>query len=422
MAEPTGFARTWRRGWRDWRDWRSWRARLLRTWRSSLQFRTVTITVVLSGIAIVMVGVYVSVSVGNDLFQSRLSQVELDSNRATSAAQGILDSSDAADRVQVQSLLASARSAISAASSSRLVAVFRVPGQDPSTSVPQDFSTFGDSTEVISPELRTAVQGSPGTQFWQSVALATDDDGQVAGIVVGSQITVPVAGRYELYIGYNLGEAETTLQFVQRTLGIAGLLLIILIGAVTWIVVRFVVTPIRVAAETSQRLASGDLGVRLPVKGDDVITTLARSFNGMADSLQSQIKELADLSEVQQRFVSDVSHELRTPLTTIRLAGDMLYDQRAAFPLRRVVLRNSCTPRSSDSNSCSRTCSRSASTTPGRSNSRPSRRTSCTSPQMPSRACGRSPNPRAPGSTSSPREDTSTRRSIPVASAGSCTT
>ncbi|TFB85809.1 HAMP domain-containing histidine kinase [Cryobacterium algoricola] len=332
MAEPTGFARTWRSRWQDWRDWRSWRARLLRKWRSSLQFRTVTITVVLSGIAIVMVGVYVSVSVGNDLFQSRLGQVELDSNRATSAAQGILDSSDAADRVQVQSLLASARSAISAASSSRLVAVFRVPGQDPSTAAPQDFSTFGDSTEVISPELRTAVQGAPGTQFWQSVALSTDDDGQVAGIVVGSQITVPVAGRYELYIGYNLGEAETTLQFVQRTLGVAGLLLIVLIGAVTWIVVRFVVTPIRVAAETSQRLASGDLGVRLPVKGDDVITTLARSFNGMADSLQSQIKELADLSEVQQRFVSDVSHELRTPLTTIRLAGDMLYDQRSGFP------------------------------------------------------------------------------------------
>jgi two-component system sensor histidine kinase MtrB len=52
----------------------------------------------------------------------------------------------------------------------------------------------------------------------------------------------------------------------------------------------------------------------------------------MAESLQRQIRQLADLSRVQQRFVSDVSHELRTPLTTIRLAGEVLYDQRDAFP------------------------------------------------------------------------------------------
>jgi two-component system sensor histidine kinase MtrB len=51
----------------------------------------------------------------------------------------------------------------------------------------------------------------------------------------------------------------------------------------------------------------------------------------MADSLQEQITKLAELSRLQQRFVSDVSHELRTPLTTIRLAGDVLYDQRDSF-------------------------------------------------------------------------------------------
>jgi len=70
---------------------------------------------------------------------------------------------------------------------------------------------------------------------------------------------------------------------------------------------------------------------RIPERGDDVIATLARSFNGMADSLQQQIVKLAELSRLQQRFVSDVSHELRTPLTTIRLAGDVLYDQRESF-------------------------------------------------------------------------------------------
>ena len=316
----------------DWRSWRSWPGFLAASWRSSLQFRTVTITVVLSGIAIVLVGAYTSASVGNDLFQSRLGQVLLDSNRATASAQGILDSSDAIDRVQVQALQDSASSAISTASSSSMIALFRVPGQDPSTVAPQDFSKFGDSTGAISPDLQAAVQEHGGDQYWQSVTFQDDDGSEYPGVIVGSQLRLPVAGRYELYIGYSLRDAESTLSFLQQTLLISGLALILLIGAVTWIVVRFVVTPIRVAAETSQKLASGDLEVRIPEKGEDVIATLARSFNGMADSLQSQIKELAELSEVQQRFVSDVSHELRTPLTTIRLAGDVLFDQRAVFP------------------------------------------------------------------------------------------
>ena len=119
---------------------------------------------------------------------------------------------------------------------------------------------------------------------------------------------------------------------MQQTLAIGGSRSIVLIGAVTVIVVRLVVGPVQLAAETSEKLAAGQLEVRIPVKGDDVIATLARSFNGMAASMQNQITRLAALSQVQQRFVSDVSHELRTPLTTIRLAGDVLYDQRESFP------------------------------------------------------------------------------------------
>ncbi|MFN2318671.1 MAG: MtrAB system histidine kinase MtrB, partial [Dermatophilaceae bacterium] len=51
----------------------------------------------------------------------------------------------------------------------------------------------------------------------------------------------------------------------------------------------------------------------------------------MADSLQSQIRQLEGLSRVQQRFVSDVSHELRTPLTTVRMAADLIHDSRGEF-------------------------------------------------------------------------------------------
>ena len=37
---------------------------------------------------------------------------------------------------------------------------------------------------------------------------------------------------------------------------------------------------------------------------------------------------MADLSQIQQRFVSDVSHELRTPLTTVAMASEVLYESR----------------------------------------------------------------------------------------------
>jgi two-component system sensor histidine kinase MtrB len=69
----------------------------------------------------------------------------------------------------------------------------------------------------------------------------------------------------------------------------------------------------------------------MPAKGEDDLALLATSFNGMADSLQQQIRQLEGLSAVQQRFVSDVSHELRTPLTTIRMAVDVIHESRERF-------------------------------------------------------------------------------------------
>jgi two-component system, OmpR family, sensor histidine kinase MtrB len=67
------------------------------------------------------------------------------------------------------------------------------------------------------------------------------------------------------------------------------------------------------------------------VKGEDEVARLGASFNHMAASLQEQITQLATLSQMQQRFVSDVSHELRTPLTTVRMAAEVLFDARHDF-------------------------------------------------------------------------------------------
>ncbi|WP_235928974.1 MtrAB system histidine kinase MtrB [Marisediminicola senii] len=329
-------ARDLRWGDLDWADlhWRTLLARLRRFWRVSLQFRTVAITVVLSSLAVSVIGAYISISIGDNLFSSRQEQVTTEAVRANLIAQQLFTGSletEETNPVELSALGVSVREAVSSSTTSpggTGIAIFRTPGQPSTPQFLQPTSSRDFPADVITEDLSAAVAATAGQVLLQSVQLPNG----APGLVAGSQLSVPSAGSYELYLVYDLSDAQTTLGFVQQTLFAGGLALVALIGGVTYIVVRLVVGPVRLAAATSQRLAAGDLEVRIPEKGEDVIATLARSFNGMADGLQQQITKLAELSRLQQRFVSDVSHELRTPLTTIRLAGDVLYDRREDFP------------------------------------------------------------------------------------------
>lgn len=314
-----------------WRHPSTWAEGTSRLWRRSLRFRTVLITLALTALAILVACVWMALAIQNDLFQSRRDEVLDDSLRAANSAQTTLDAGEVqGDRVRLQNLMRQVGDDIARQSSSDEIAVFRVDSS-PSSIAPQDFTAGGFDEKIVSEGLSERVQAQPGSQWWQSVSLEDENGRTVPGIVVGQQLLVPEVGAYELYLAYDLAAASQTLGFVQSTLWTVGITLIVLIGAISWFVLRSVATPIAEAAETSERLAAGELQVRLPIRGEDELATLGRSFNAMADSIQAQILELADLSLVQQRFVSDVSHELRTPLTTIRLAADILNDRREDF-------------------------------------------------------------------------------------------
>lgn len=307
-------------------------AEAIRVWRGSLKIRIMAITGLVTAVIIGASWLYVSSVVGDDLFENRRDEVLADAAQATQAAQRLLDASDAGDRAALTNLMVSTRSTIRDTSSSSQVLVRRELGQLVVAEAPLDFTTDAGLASVITPELAEAVAAGEHPQYWQSVRFVDASGNTQPGIVVGSSLVFPGGvGSYELFIGYSLTEAEQTLAFLQRILLITSLLLMVLIGVLVYSVVRFVFRPIRVAADTSHRLAEGEEDVRMPALGDNQFDVLAASFNEMADTLQSRIGELDSLSTMQQRFVSDVSHELRTPLTTIRLAGDVLYAQRNEF-------------------------------------------------------------------------------------------
>jgi two-component system sensor histidine kinase MtrB len=186
-------------------------------------------------------------------------------------------------------------------------------------------------------ELKSSVS-TDDTKLWDTYTKINYTGGKSEpGLAIGSQVRVNSTGqRYEVYFLFPLTAQRETLDVVQRALVTAGLLLVVLLGAVAWLVTRQVVTPVRMARRIAERLAAGRLEERMQVRGTDDLARLAVSFNKMASNLQRQIRRLEELSRLQRRFVSDVSHELRTPLTTVRMAADLLHESRDQFdPISR---------------------------------------------------------------------------------------
>ena len=157
----------------------------------------------------------------------------------------------------------------------------------------------------------------------------------------------PVAGElvrpaFQLYSLTPLTTEVNSANDIRRTVLATGGALVLLLATVDRVVTRMVVRPVRLAARTARRLSAGLLDQRMTVIGEDDLALLAASFNQMAENLQRQIVRLEEMSRLQRRFTSDVSHELRTPLTTVRMAADLIFSERDAYPTRRWRAAPSC--------------------------------------------------------------------------------
>jgi two-component system sensor histidine kinase MtrB len=92
-----------------------------------------------------------------------------------------------------------------------------------------------------------------------------------------------------------------------------------------------VLQPVRTLASAAERVAAGDLDVRLEPSGDDELAQLVTTFNGMTANLGRSVEELRRLEARSRRFASDVSHELRTPLAAMTAVTDVLSAETAGM-------------------------------------------------------------------------------------------
>ena len=157
---------------------------------------------------------------------------------------------------------------------------------------------------------------APSAQFAQ-----LDGDPYIA---VGVSITDVKAAYYE---AFPLGSSERTLSVIGTSLGIASAVTTLAAAGLGLWTSRRLMRPLSRVADAAGELAAGALDVRLDPEDDPDLSRLARSFNAMADAVQTRIQREA-------RFASDVSHELRSPITALSAAVDVLDARREEFPGR----------------------------------------------------------------------------------------
>ncbi len=69
--------------------------------------------------------------------------------------------------------------------------------------------------------------------------------------------------------------------------------------------------------ESAAAVADGDYQSRIPIKGNDEIAALSKSFNRMAEAVEKHIGEINEVSEARKRLLAALTHELKTPMTAI---------------------------------------------------------------------------------------------------------
>ena len=139
----------------------------------------------------------------------------------------------------------------------------------------------------------------------------TTVDSEYGELEVGVQSVDQGGDTGALVVVTFLDRSRTGLHETMRTYAIVAALALLMVTAMAAWVSGRLLSPLRTLRETADDISETDLSQRLPVTGNDDLTALTRTFNGMLARLESAFVG-------QREFLDDAGHELKTPLTVLR--------------------------------------------------------------------------------------------------------
>jgi two-component system, OmpR family, sensor histidine kinase SaeS len=83
---------------------------------------------------------------------------------------------------------------------------------------------------------------------------------------------------------------------------------------------------IEIISAAIERVAGGDLKIRVEARGDDEFSKLGQMLNWMVDNLQEIEQEKQKVEQTRRDLVAWLSHDLRTPLTAVQASLEAIAD------------------------------------------------------------------------------------------------
>jgi signal transduction histidine kinase len=100
---------------------------------------------------------------------------------------------------------------------------------------------------------------------------------------------------------------------------LAGLLALLgSLAVVAWGLDRLVLQPLAAMSTAADRIAGGDLDVRLPASGAKEVAEVSAALSGMSGALRSALRRQVALEDERRLFIGAIAHDLNTPLFVLR--------------------------------------------------------------------------------------------------------
>ncbi len=181
---------------------------------------------------------------------------------------------------------------------------------------------YGDdivySNFPYSMKARPELDISPG----EKSTIAREVDG-VSYYFVAGYLEEPYSNIKFVYIKNIQDLAGYKAQMIRHAIIICTIVFVLLSILILLLLLKLT-RPIRKLNQMTEEIAGGNYQKRAHINGKDEIGEFAGNFNTMADSVQSHIQKLSDVTEERQRFIDNLAHEMRTPITAIMGYGEFL--------------------------------------------------------------------------------------------------